>query len=71
MNSGANREDLLVSEAGRGARLDRWLAAQFPQFSRARLQEWIEAGLVLVNGDPVVRAGRHTGARPGRVLLRA
>jgi hypothetical protein len=26
---------------------------------------------VLVNGVPVVDAGRHTGARPGRNLLRA
>jgi 23S rRNA pseudouridine1911/1915/1917 synthase len=61
MNSGANREDLLVSEAGRGARLDRWLAAQFPQFSRARLQEWIEAGLVLVNGDAAKASQRLRG----------
>jgi N-acyl-D-amino-acid deacylase len=25
---------------------------------------------VLVNGEPVVAEGRHTGARPGRVLAR-
>ena len=25
---------------------------------------------VFVNGEPVVREGKHTGARPGRVLRR-
>ena len=25
---------------------------------------------VFVNGDPVVKEGKHTGARPGRVLKR-
>jgi 23S rRNA pseudouridine1911/1915/1917 synthase len=47
----SNRQELLVSAATRGMRLDRWLAEQFPQLSRARLQELIGAGLVLVNGS--------------------
>jgi 23S rRNA pseudouridine1911/1915/1917 synthase len=42
--------ELLVSAASRGTRLDRWLAMQCPELSRARLQELIEAGLVQVNG---------------------
>ena len=42
----------LVPETERGARLDAALTRQFPQFSRARLQEWIRAGRVLVNGAP-------------------
>jgi 23S rRNA pseudouridine1911/1915/1917 synthase len=50
MTSEPNRTELLVSDASRGARLDRWLAAQCPQLSRARLQQLIEAGLVQVNG---------------------
>ena len=31
-------------------RLDHYLQDQFPQYSRSRLQEWIKAGRVLVNG---------------------
>jgi 23S rRNA pseudouridine1911/1915/1917 synthase len=34
-----------------GKRLDAWLVAQFPQFSRSHLQRAIDAGLVLVNGE--------------------
>lgn len=35
-----------------GLRLDRWLAEHHPEVSRARWQEWIEAGEVLLNGKP-------------------
>jgi len=42
-----------------GQRLDQVLHAQFPEFSRARLQDWIKRGRVLVNGG---------AARPSRVL---
>jgi 23S rRNA pseudouridine1911/1915/1917 synthase len=77
MNSEPNRKELLVSPAGRGMRLDRWLAEQFPQLSRARLQELIGAGLVLVNGSAAkpsqkLRGGQHVvvEARP-RPPLRA
>lgn len=41
--------DLQVQESG--ARLDRWLAEQLPDFSRARIQKLIEQGQVLVNGQ--------------------
>jgi 23S rRNA pseudouridine1911/1915/1917 synthase len=41
-----------VSEADAGARLDAYLATQIDGWSRARLQRLIEAGDVLVNGDP-------------------
>ena len=44
--------DWLVPETERGARLDAALTRQFPEFSRARLQEWIRASRVLVNGAP-------------------
>lgn len=36
------------SDAGR--RLDRFLQAQFPDYSRARIQDWIRKGRVRVNG---------------------
>ncbi|MBK1693404.1 23S rRNA pseudouridine(1911/1915/1917) synthase [Chromatium weissei] len=35
-----------------GARLDQALATLLPEFSRSRLQQWIDAGLVLVNEAP-------------------
>ena len=44
-----------------GTRLDHFLAAQLPAFSRARLQALVRSGHISVNGQP---------ARPG-VKLRA
>jgi 23S rRNA pseudouridine1911/1915/1917 synthase len=41
---------LTCTASQRTARLDRWLAGQWPQFSRARWQKAIAAGLVRVNG---------------------
>ena len=77
MTTESNRQELLVSDLNRGARLDRWLVEQFPRLSRARLQELIEAGLVLVNGSAArasmkLRGGEHVvvEARP-RPPLRA
>jgi 23S rRNA pseudouridine1911/1915/1917 synthase len=35
-----------------GKRLDQVLQGRFPEFSRSRIQEWIKAGRVLVNGRP-------------------
>lgn len=45
------------AEAGRipadmaGIRLDRALAALFPAYSRARLQQWLREGMILVDGE--------------------
>jgi 23S rRNA pseudouridine1911/1915/1917 synthase len=50
MRAETNRQELVVTEVSRGTRLDRWLAQQCPQLSRARVQELIAGGLVLVNG---------------------
>ena len=50
MRAETNRQELVVTEVSRGTRLDRWLVEQCPQLSRARLQELIAGGLVLVNG---------------------
>ena len=44
-----------ASEADAGKRLDVFLQEQLPEYSRSRLQDWIKAGRVLVNG---------TGERP-------
>jgi 23S rRNA pseudouridine1911/1915/1917 synthase len=54
---------------GAGKRLDQFVQEQMPQFSRARVQEWIKAGRVLVNGARqrpayTVRAGDVVEAEP-------
>ena len=41
-----------VEESEAGTRLDRFLDARFPDASRARVQRWIDAGAVRVNGEP-------------------
>lgn len=45
-----------------GVRLDRWLSERHPDISRARWQEWIEAGQVRLNGKPAKPAAK---LRPG------
>ena len=56
-----------IGEAGR--RLDHVLQARLPEFSRSRIQEWIKAGRVLVDGLPgrasrTVRAGEAIAVDP-------
>jgi 23S rRNA pseudouridine1911/1915/1917 synthase len=41
---------LRVEDAERGKRLDQFLHDSLPEFSRARIQEWIKSGRVLVDG---------------------
>lgn len=53
-----------VPDALAGERLDKVLAKVFPEFSRSRLQSWVEAGRVRVNGVPSkVRQPVPLGAR--------
>jgi 23S rRNA pseudouridine1911/1915/1917 synthase len=54
----------VASSADSGLRLDRFVAAQWPELSRTRVQELIEAGLVLVGGRSAkgslrLRGGEH------------
>ncbi len=53
-----------IPEEQSGWRLDVFLAAQLPQFSRARLQQWLKENLFQVNGD-AAKASRklRTGDR--------
>ena len=44
--------ELLASADDSGTRLDRFVAAHAAELSRARVQELIDSGLVLVNGQP-------------------
>jgi 23S rRNA pseudouridine1911/1915/1917 synthase len=49
----------------RAPRLDRWLAEQWPDFSRARWQKALAAGLVTINGTPARAAD---ALRPGDLV---
>src|SRR5260370_10053841 len=77
MSAEPNRRKMLVPPTARGTRLDLWLVAQCPQLSRARLQELITEGLVLVNGAAAKASQKLHGAEKiiveavGRPALRA
>src|SRR6266436_1654865 len=77
MSAEPNRRKLLVPRSARGTRLDLWLVAQCPQLSRARLQELITEGRVLVNGAAAKASQKLHGAEKiiveavGRPALRA
>jgi 23S rRNA pseudouridine1911/1915/1917 synthase len=53
---------LVPNRADRGKRLDQFLRESLPQYSRARLQDWIEQGRVLVNGSREKRSYLLKGA---------
>lgn len=55
MNSSfvSDRESLQIEAQYAGERLDRVLAAYFPQLSRSQLQAWIKNNQVFVNGHPL------------------
>ena len=61
-----NTHSLVVGQSDAGLRLDRYLAAQLPQLSRTRIQELIEAELVLV--DDRSTKGSHR-LRPGERVI--
>ena len=43
---------MILTVLGQGAaRLDKWLAEQLPEYSRARLKTWIDAGAVEIDGS--------------------
>lgn len=59
-------KELRSQEMDREQRLDRFLAAQLPDLSRARLQAMIRAGAVLRDGAPLLRPSEKL--RGGEVL---
>ena len=61
-----------VEAAAAGQRLDQWLHGQLPEYSRARIQEWIKGGRVSVNRAPArasqaVRAGDEITVDPAEL----
>ncbi len=61
-------EIVLGAQEGGGQRLDKWLAAQLPQFSRSRLQSWIALGAVEVEEQALSQKYRLRGHE--RVVVR-
>jgi 23S rRNA pseudouridine1911/1915/1917 synthase len=55
-----------VEADGHGQRLDRWLVALAPEFSRNHLQSLVERGLVSIGGQPVHKDARKL--RAGEVV---
>ncbi|MEK6709843.1 MAG: S4 domain-containing protein, partial [Nitrospinota bacterium] len=51
-------ERLQLTCAEGAPRLDTFLAANLPQFSRARLQALVKGGQVQVEGRPAAKAGQ-------------
>ncbi|MGD2020963.1 MAG: 23S rRNA pseudouridine(1911/1915/1917) synthase RluD [Thiohalocapsa sp.] len=62
-------QSLEIAPADAGRRLDQALAQLLPDFSRGRIQAWIDAGMVELDGRPTKRRTRLTGGE--RVEIRA
>lgn len=60
--------ELIVNEPG-SIRLDKFLIAQLPQYSRSRLQALIKEGFVWIDGFPARKAGQMLGGGE-RILIR-
>jgi 23S rRNA pseudouridine1911/1915/1917 synthase len=56
-----------IDRALAGRRLDQALAELLPQFSRSRLQQWIDQGRVLVDGAPCRRRDKVWGGEEVRL----
>jgi 23S rRNA pseudouridine1911/1915/1917 synthase len=60
-------EDLTLRAAEAGLRLDQALASRLPAFSRGRIQGWIDAGMVALDGQPTKRSARVFGGEAVRI----
>src|SRR6185312_13769290 len=69
--SGEFRRHSLVLPAGAaGLRLDQALARELPQYSRGRLQGWIEAGAVRVDGRQLRGKDKVLGGEQVQIAAR-
>ncbi|MCG6940797.1 MAG: 23S rRNA pseudouridine(1911/1915/1917) synthase RluD [Thiohalocapsa sp.] len=60
---------LSIAPSHAGQRLDQVLAGRLPDFSRGRIQGWIDTGMVELDGRPTKRSARVLGGE--RVRIRA
>lgn len=51
-NLGSGPRQTTLPATACGQRLDRALALAFPEFSRSRLQQWLDEGRILIDGKP-------------------
>jgi 23S rRNA pseudouridine1911/1915/1917 synthase len=69
--NGANLHTFVIEESDAGQRVDRFLAARLPELSRTRIQELIEAGLVLLDGAATKGARKLRAGEEIRVEAQA
>jgi 23S rRNA pseudouridine1911/1915/1917 synthase len=69
MKTESDTREISVSQTDRGTRLDLWLVEQCPQLSRARLQELIQSGSILVDGAVAKPSQKLRGGE--RVIIQA
>jgi 23S rRNA pseudouridine1911/1915/1917 synthase len=69
--SGTSLHTFVTEESDAGQRVDRFLAARLPELSRTRIQELIEAGLVLVDGAATKDARRLQAGEEIRIEAQA
>jgi 23S rRNA pseudouridine1911/1915/1917 synthase len=62
--------ELILPREAAGLRFDQALAQALPQYSRARLKSWIEAGAVQVDGRPLRGKDRVLGGEQVRIRAR-
>ena len=62
--------ELILPREAAGLRFDQALARALPQYSRARLKSWIEAGAVQVDGRPLRGKDRVLGGEQVRIRAR-
>jgi len=60
---------LRIGSASAGRRIDQVLAEALPEFSRSRLQQWIDDGCVLMNGGTCRRRDKVHGGEEVRIAL--
>lgn len=72
LSSQAELRQFEIGASHHGERIDKALADLVPEFSRSYLRQLIEAGVVLLNGKPVVKPSQKVkAAEVGSVELRA
>mgnify|MGYP003328879366 CR=1 FL=1 len=53
MEKKTEKIQLMVEEAGKGQRIDKYISAVLTQFSRSSIKSWIESGNILLDGSKV------------------
>ena len=70
MSDRVERFKVTVGVEFAGKRLDQALAVLFPDFSRSRLQQWVKAGLVTIDGHPCKQRDKVAGGEEVRLEAR-